>query len=176
MGVVRDICALHRAGANALRAEHLIRRPRDLLWERIHSRLAGRVNTSLSSEQFFANEFAPTGGAASCRESCIKSRPHTTPVAAGRAALRLPAVAYGRSLPPASRTATGSEFAVDVAVAVAVDLDLDLRTQWSRHHKSRLGCRLNAGVAQWAERHGCRESRIGPWMAHLRRAHGASPE
>jgi hypothetical protein len=32
-------------------------------------------------------------------------------------------------------------------------------------HKSRLGCRLNAGVAQWAERHGCRESRPPPWMA-----------
>jgi hypothetical protein len=32
-------------------------------------------------------------------------------------------------------------------------------------HKSRLGCRLSAGVAQWAERHGCRESRPPPWMA-----------
>jgi hypothetical protein len=34
-----------------------------------------------------------------------------------------------------------------------------------RQHKTRLGCRLNAGVAQWAERHGCRESRPPPWMA-----------
>jgi hypothetical protein len=32
-------------------------------------------------------------------------------------------------------------------------------------HKSRLGCRLSAGVAQWVERHGCRESRPPPWMA-----------
>jgi hypothetical protein len=34
-----------------------------------------------------------------------------------------------------------------------------------RQHKTRLGCRLNAGGAQWAERHGCRESRPPPWMA-----------
>ena len=34
-----------------------------------------------------------------------------------------------------------------------------------RRHKSRLGCRLDAGLAQWAERHGCRESRPPPWMA-----------
>jgi hypothetical protein len=34
-----------------------------------------------------------------------------------------------------------------------------------RHHKTRLGCRLNAGVAEWDERHGCRESRPPPWMA-----------
>ena len=33
------------------------------------------------------------------------------------------------------------------------------------HHQSRLGCRLNAGLAEWAERHGCRESRPPPWMA-----------
>jgi hypothetical protein len=32
-------------------------------------------------------------------------------------------------------------------------------------HKSRLGCRLNAGDVEWAERHGCRESRPPPWMA-----------
>ncbi len=34
-----------------------------------------------------------------------------------------------------------------------------------RHRQSRLGCRLNAGLAPWAERHGCRESRPPPWMA-----------
>jgi hypothetical protein len=34
-----------------------------------------------------------------------------------------------------------------------------------RRHKSRLGCRLNAGVAQWAERHGCRESAARTWMS-----------
>jgi hypothetical protein len=33
-----------------------------------------------------------------------------------------------------------------------------------RRYKSRLGCRLNAGVAQWAERHGCRESAARTWM------------
>jgi hypothetical protein len=41
------------------------------------------------------------------------------------------------------------------------------------------GCdfgRPSGGIAEWAERHGCRESRIGPWMARLRRAHGAMPE
>jgi hypothetical protein len=34
-----------------------------------------------------------------------------------------------------------------------------------RHHKTRLGCRLHAGLAQWAERHGCRESAVGTWMS-----------
>jgi hypothetical protein len=34
-----------------------------------------------------------------------------------------------------------------------------------RHHKTRLGCRLNAGGVEWVERHGCRESRPRPWMA-----------
>ena len=66
-----------------------------------------------------------------------------------------------KSPPSASRTATGSVF----AVAVDLDLDLDLRTQQCRHHQSRLGCRLNAGGVEWAERHGCRESRPPPWMA-----------
>ena len=35
----------------------------------------------------------------------------------------------------------------------------------SRHRQTRLGCGLNAGLAEWAERHGCRESRPPPWMA-----------
>jgi hypothetical protein len=44
-------------------------------------------------------------------------------------------------------------------------LILLLSARQSRRHKSRLGCRLNAGVVEWAERHGCRESRPPPWMA-----------
>jgi hypothetical protein len=44
-------------------------------------------------------------------------------------------------------------------------LILLLSARYRRRHKSRLGCRLNAGGAQWAERHGCRESRPPPWMA-----------
>jgi hypothetical protein len=44
-------------------------------------------------------------------------------------------------------------------------LALALSAQQPRHHKSRLGCRLNAGDVEWAERHGCRESRTPPWMA-----------
>jgi hypothetical protein len=63
----------------------------------------------------------------------------------------------------------------------------DLRWRWLlilllsarqiRRPTSRLGCRLNAGDVEWAERHGCRESRPPPWMADggWRRAHGASP-
>jgi hypothetical protein len=35
----------------------------------------------------------------------------------------------------------------------------------SKHHKSRLGCRLNAGLAQWAEPHGCGESAVRTWMS-----------
>ena len=37
--------------------------------------------------------------------------------------------------------------------------------QQPRHPKTRLGCRLNAGDAQWAERHGCRESAARTWMS-----------
>jgi len=37
--------------------------------------------------------------------------------------------------------------------------------QQARHHKTRLGCRLNAGGAEWAERHGCRESAARTWMS-----------
>ena len=44
-------------------------------------------------------------------------------------------------------------------------LILLLSARKSRRHKSRLGCRPNAGGAPWAERHGCRESRPPPWMA-----------
>jgi hypothetical protein len=44
-------------------------------------------------------------------------------------------------------------------------LILLLSARQSRRHQLRLGCRLNAGVVQWAERHGCRESRPPPWMA-----------
>jgi hypothetical protein len=44
-------------------------------------------------------------------------------------------------------------------------LILLLSARQFRRRRSRLGCRLNAGVAQWAERHGCRESRPPPWMA-----------
>jgi hypothetical protein len=44
-------------------------------------------------------------------------------------------------------------------------LILLLSARQIRRHKSRLGCRLNAGGVEWAERHGCRESRPPPWMA-----------
>jgi hypothetical protein len=44
-------------------------------------------------------------------------------------------------------------------------LILLLSARQFRHYKSRLGCRLNAGGVEWAERHGCRESRPPPWMA-----------
>jgi len=35
----------------------------------------------------------------------------------------------------------------------------------SRHRQSRLGCRLNAGLAEWAEPHGCGESAVRTWMS-----------
>jgi hypothetical protein len=44
-------------------------------------------------------------------------------------------------------------------------LSLPLSARQFRRHKSRLGCRLSAGDVEWAERHGCRESRPPPWMA-----------
>jgi len=44
-------------------------------------------------------------------------------------------------------------------------LILLLSARYPRRHRSRLGCRPNAGVAQWAERHGCRESAARTWMS-----------
>ena len=41
----------------------------------------------------------------------------------------------------------------------AVDLLLIFIHKRLSHRQSRLGCRLSAGLAPWAERHGCRESR-----------------
>jgi hypothetical protein len=41
----------------------------------------------------------------------------------------------------------------------------DLHPRQPRHHKTRLGCRPNAGDAEWAARHGCCVSRPRPWMA-----------
>jgi hypothetical protein len=35
----------------------------------------------------------------------------------------------------------------------------------SRHRRTRLGCRLNAGLAQWVEPHGCGESAVRTWMS-----------
>jgi len=43
--------------------------------------------------------------------------------------------------------------------------DFAFRARQPRHHTSRLGCRLNAGDAEWAERHGCRESAVRTWMS-----------
>ena len=49
----------------------------------------------------------------------------------------------------------------------AVDLPLILIfiRRKSRHRQSRLGCRLNAGFAEWAEPHGCGESAVRTWMS-----------
>jgi hypothetical protein len=54
--------------------------------------------------------------------------------------------------------------------------------QQPRHHKTRLGCRLNAGGAEWVERHGCRESAVRTWMSvrrgptERRRSEGTSTQ
>ncbi|RZI64908.1 MAG: hypothetical protein EOP13_32120 [Pseudomonas sp.] len=34
-----------------------------------------------------------------------------------------------------------------------------------KHCRTRLGCRLNAGLAQWAEPQGCGESAVRTWMS-----------
>ena len=49
----------------------------------------------------------------------------------------------------------------------AVDLRLILIFKHikPRRHLSRLGCRLNAGFAQWAEPQGCGESAVRTWMS-----------
>ncbi len=51
------------------------------------------------------------------------------------------------------------------AVALALAFAFDLRRQKSKRHQSRLGCRLNAGLAQWDEPHGCGESAVRTWMS-----------
>jgi hypothetical protein len=38
-----------------------------------------------------------------------------------------------------------------------------------KHRETRLGGRLNAGLAQWAEPHGCGESAVRTWMSVRRR-------
>ncbi|OQR36941.1 hypothetical protein BWR59_04565 [Pseudomonas sp. Bc-h] len=47
-------------------------------------------------------------------------------------------------------------------------LILLLSARQIRRHTSRLGCRLNAGGVEWAERHGCRESAARTWMSFRR--------
>jgi hypothetical protein len=60
-----------------------------------------------------------------------------------------------------SRTATGS----CSPLLLLLPLILLLSARFPIRPQSRLGCRLNAGGVEWAERHGCRESRPPPWMA-----------
>jgi hypothetical protein len=47
----------------------------------------------------------------------------------------------------------------------AFDLLLIFVRKTSRHRQTRLGCRLNGGLVEWAEPHGCGESCPPPWMA-----------
>jgi hypothetical protein len=51
------------------------------------------------------------------------------------------------------------------AFDLALDLPLLFQHKKSRHRQTRLGCRPNADDAQWAERHGCRESAVRTWMS-----------
>jgi hypothetical protein len=57
------------------------------------------------------------------------------------------------------------ELRQDGQLCLVLILILLLCARQYRRHKSRLGRRLNAGGAEWAKRHGCRESRPPPWMA-----------
>ena len=60
----------------------------------------------------------------------------------------------------------------------AFDLLLIFIRKRLKHRQSRLGCRPNADDAEWAERHGCRESAARTWMSvrrgptELRRSEG----
>ncbi|PHX39145.1 hypothetical protein AO263_15710 [Pseudomonas sp. NZIPFR-PS5] len=49
--------------------------------------------------------------------------------------------------------------------AFAFAFAFDLLRKKSKRHKTRLGCRLNAGLAQWAEPQGCGESAVRTWMS-----------
>jgi hypothetical protein len=70
---------------------------------------------------------------------------------------RLAAVAQLRRLPQELR----QDRQLCSLLILILILILLLSARQSRHHKSRLGCRPNAGGVEWAERHGCRESAPG---------------
>ena len=68
----------------------------------------------------------------------------------------------------APRTHCGTGYnreAFDLLLLLLLLLILIFKHITPKRHKSRLGCRLNAGLAQWAEPHGCGESCPPPWMA-----------
>ncbi|SET19428.1 hypothetical protein SAMN05216197_10839 [Pseudomonas graminis] len=58
-----------------------------------------------------------------------------------------------------------SREAFDLRLHLHLPLILIFKHKKSSHHQSRLGCRLNAGLAQWAEPHGCGESAVRTWMS-----------
>src|SRR4051812_24966843 len=64
----------------------------------------------------------------------------------------------------APRTHCGTGFSRE-ALDLLSDLLLIFVRKKCNHHKSRLGCRLNAGLAQWAEPHGCGESAVRTGMS-----------
>jgi len=49
--------------------------------------------------------------------------------------------------------------------SVSIAFDFALLHQWSKRHKTRLGCRPNVDDAQWVEGHGSRESAVRTWMS-----------
>jgi hypothetical protein len=67
----------------------------------------------------------------------------------------------GPTKAPHSHCGTGFSRAVDLAL----DLLLIFIRKRLEHRQSRLGCRLNAGLAQWAEPHGSGESAVRTWMS-----------
>jgi hypothetical protein len=62
--------------------------------------------------------------------------------------------------PKAARAVSGTGFSREAAGLLLIFI----HSQPS-HRQSRLGCRLNAGFAQWAEPHGCGESAVRTWMS-----------
>ena len=90
-----------------------------------------------------ASKLAPTGRESGCRTASAQTGPF--PAEAG------PTKKHRvRSVGPAS--------AGKLLILISVH-------KKPSHRQSRLGCRLNAGLAQWAEPHGCGESAVRTWMS-----------
>jgi hypothetical protein len=69
-----------------------------------------------------------------------------------------------RLLPCELGTVSGTGFSRE-AFDVHLPLILIFKHKTFSHRQSRLGCRLNAGFAEWAEPHGCGESAVRTWMS-----------
>jgi hypothetical protein len=120
------------------------------------------------------SELAHEGGGTSNRYLVFvikHSRASSLPQGGGLSAEMLaPELASSRLKPVLQSTAYTCGIASDCRTGFsreAVDLLLILIFICKRlsHRQTRLGCRLNGGLVEWAEPHGCGESAVRTWMS-----------